>query len=83
MKPKEIDTSSPEFLARAALRRATWTMTRYDSLDEMKAAEYRFWQSQPGHVRIAAISELAEDQYAMKGQYVQRLQGTLVRLQQT
>jgi hypothetical protein len=80
---KPNDTTSPEFLARAELRRQTWTMTRYTDFDQIKAAEYRYWQSQPGHARIAAMSELTTEQYAMKGVHVQRLQRTLVRLKQT
>ena len=78
-----IDTSSADFLANAARRRETWSITRYDDLNQMKADEYRDRQSQPGHVRIAAISELTRQQYAMKGQHVPRLQRTLVHLEQT
>jgi hypothetical protein len=40
------DTSSAEFLARAARRRATWTLTRHHDLDDMKKAEYAFWARQ-------------------------------------
>jgi hypothetical protein len=68
------DTSSPEFLARAAERRRTWTMTRYASLDDMKTAEYRFWATQPVHVKVATISEMTTEAYAMKGIHVRRLQ---------
>lgn len=71
-----------DFKARAAHRRATWSIRRYTDLDEMKADEYRYWQSRPGHERIAAVSELTTEQYAMKGQHVSRLQRTLVRLEQ-
>ena len=77
-----IDTGTQEFRANAQRRRETWSMTRYTDLDQMKADEYAFWQSQPGHVRIAAISEMTAEQYALKGQHVQRLQRTLVRLEQ-
>ena len=79
---KPIDSTSPEFRARAEQRSRTWKMTVYTDFDQIKADEYAFWQSQPGHVRIAAISELATEHYAMKGQHVRRLQRTLVRLQQ-
>lgn len=82
MKRPTIDTANPEFRARAERRRATWSMTCYHDLNQMKADEYRYWQSQPGHLRIAAISELTAEQYAMKGQHVRRLQRTLVRLEQ-
>ena len=79
---KPIDSTSPEVRARAEQRSRTWKMTVYTDFDQIKADEYAFWQSQPGHVRIAAISELATEHYAMKGQHVRRLQRTLVRLQQ-
>jgi hypothetical protein len=69
-----LDTSSPEFRARAERRRATWTTTRYRSLDEMKVAEYAFWAQQPTHVVMAAVSELSAELYAMKGVHVSRLQ---------
>jgi hypothetical protein len=82
MKKTVPDTTSPAFLDRAEQRRRTWSLARYDDLDQLKADEYRFWQTQPGHVRIAAISGLTTEHYAMKGQYVRRLQRTLVRLEQ-
>ena len=77
-----IDTGTPEFRVNAQRRRETWSMTRYTDLDQMKADEYAYWQSQPGHVRIAAISEMTAEQYALKGQHVRRLQRTLVRFEQ-
>ena len=82
MKKDPIDTTSPEFRARAEQRRRTWSITRYDDFDQIKADEYRHWQAQPGHIRVAAISELAMEHYTMKGLHVQRLQRTLVRLKQ-
>ena len=30
------------------------TIRRYDSFDEMKADEYRYWQSRPVHERMDA-----------------------------
>jgi hypothetical protein len=69
-----VDISSAEFRARAERRRATWTITRYRSLDEMKAAEYAFWARQPTHVVMAAVCELSAECYAMKGIHVSRLQ---------
>jgi hypothetical protein len=49
----------------------------------MKADEYRYWQSRPIHERIAAVSELTREHYAMKGasQDAPRLQRTLVRFE--
>jgi len=59
------------------------SIRKYASLDEMKADEYRYWQSRPVHERIAAVSELTQEHYAMKGAVsdVPRLQRTLVCFQ--
>ena len=55
----------------------------YDSLKEMKAAEYRYWQSRPVHERMSAVAEITLSAYAMKEPAcdVRRLQRTLVYLQ--
>ena len=57
--------------------------SRIADLDEIKADEYRYWQSRPLHERMAAVSELTQEQYAMKGEVldVPRLQRTLVRFE--
>ena len=58
----------------------------YDSLEEMKADEYRYWQSRPVHERMRAVTELTLSAYAMKesGRHVRRLQeGPLVCLQRS
>ena len=34
---------------------------------EMKAEEYRYWQSRPVHERIRAVSEMARAAFGMKG----------------
>jgi hypothetical protein len=81
MKNEPFDTNSPEFRARAEQRRRTWSMTRFDDFNQIKADEYRHWHAQPDHIRIAAISELAMEHYTMKGLHVRRLQRTLVRLE--
>jgi hypothetical protein len=59
------------------------TIQKYRSLDEMKADEYRYWQSRPGHERMRAVAEITLTSYAMKGVVpdVPRLQRTLVHLQ--
>jgi hypothetical protein len=59
------------------------TIRVYHSLDEMKADEYRYWQSRPVHERMDAVAELTLATYAMKGaaSHVPRLQRTLVHLQ--
>jgi hypothetical protein len=40
---------------------------RYTVFAEMKADEYRYWQSRPVHERVAAVSELTQEHYALKG----------------
>ena len=64
-------------------KRMDKTIRKYTSLDEMKADEYRYWQSRPVHERMVAVSELTLAMYAMKGATpdVLRLQRTLVRVQ--
>jgi hypothetical protein len=59
------------------------TIRKYTNFDEIKADEYRYWQSRPVHERMDAVSELTQAIYAMKGAApdVPRLQRTLVRLQ--
>jgi len=54
----------------------------YQSHKEMKADEYRYWQSRPVHERMDAVSELTTAAYALKGISldVPRLQGPVVRL---
>ena len=66
-----------------AIRRSSWTVTRYDSLDEMKADEYRHWHSRPAHERFAMISELAREAYGEDAgdAHVPRLQRPLVVLE--
>ena len=59
------------------------TIRKYASFDEMKANEYRYWQSRPVHERVAAVTELTQEHYAMKGAVpdAPRLQRTLVRFE--
>ena len=76
---KKFNSGTDEFRANAARRRASWSMTRHTNFDQVKADEYAYWQSQPAHVRIAAISELTTEQYAMKGIHISRMDRTLVR----
>jgi hypothetical protein len=56
---------------------------KYTSHKEMKADEYRYWQSRPVHERMAAVSELTTVAYALKGiaPGVPRLQGPVIRTQ--
>ena len=59
------------------------TIRRYAGFDEMKADEYRYWQSRPVYERTDAVSELTQEHYAMKGEApdVPRLQRTLIRVE--
>ena len=59
------------------------TIRKYTSFDEMKADEYRYWQSRPVHERVAAVWDLTEEGYRMKGMGTDafRLQRTLVRFE--
>jgi hypothetical protein len=58
-------------------------ITRYSSLQAMKADEYRSWQRLPGSERIRAVMDLNLGLYAMKGQAedAPRLQRTIIRFQ--
>jgi hypothetical protein len=60
------------------------TLRKYTGSDEMKADEYRYWQSRPGYERLDAIEELIETAYALKGWEIEpdvpRLQRPFVRL---
>ena len=40
---------------------------KYTNFDEMKADEYRYWQSRPAHERLDAVEEMNETAYALKG----------------
>jgi hypothetical protein len=55
----------------------------YASRKEMKADEYRYWQSRPVHERMSAVAEITRAAYALKepAPDVRRLQRTLVCLQ--
>jgi hypothetical protein len=59
------------------------TIRKYTSFDEMKADEYRYWQSRPVHERVRAVSELTEEGYRMKGMGPDafRLRRTLVHFE--
>ena len=56
----------------------------YNSLKEMKADEYRYWQSRPVQERMDAVEEMIETAYAIKGWEMEpdvpRLQRPFVRL---
>ena len=58
-------------------------ITRYKSLQAMKADEYRSWQRLPGSERIRAVMDLNLELFALKGQAADapRLQRTVIRFQ--
>ena len=61
------------------------TVRVYHSHEEMKADEYRYWQSRPVWERMDAVEEMIQTAYAMKGWTLEpdvpRLQRPFVRLQ--
>ena len=60
------------------------TIRKYTDFDEMKADEYRYWQSRPIHERLDTAAELSIMGYQLKKptrNVQQRLQRTLVRVQ--
>jgi hypothetical protein len=63
-------------------KRVDKTLRKYTSFDEAKADEYRYWQSRPAHERMAAVSEITQELYAMKGEAPDqpKLDRTLVRV---
>ncbi len=65
-------------------QRTDKTIRKYTSLDEMKADEYRYWQSRPAHERMDAVEEVNLTAYAIRGVDLQpdvpRLQRPFVRL---
>ena len=60
------------------------TIRKYTSFDEMKADEYRYWQSRSVQERMDAVEEMIETALALKGGErepdVPRLQRPFVRL---
>ena len=59
-------------------------LRKYTSFDEMKADEYRYWQSRPVHERMDAVEEMIQIAYALKGWEIEpdvpRIQRPFVRL---
>ena len=45
---------------------------KYTSFDEMKADEYRYWQSRPVHERMDAVEEINLAAYAIKGMEIEQ-----------
>lgn len=64
--------------------RKDWTIRRYTDFDEIKADEYRYWQSRPVHERLDTAAELSIMGYQLKEptrDVQQRLQRTLVSVE--
>lgn len=59
-------------------------LRKYTSFDEMKADEYRYWQSRPVHERMDAVEEMNQIAYPPDQMEpprdVQGIQGCLVRI---
>jgi hypothetical protein len=53
---------------------------KYTSHKEMKADEYRYWQSRPVWERMDAVEELTRIAYTMKGIALDWLDKTVVRV---
>jgi hypothetical protein len=43
---------------------------KYTDVDEMKADEYRYWQSRPAHERLDAVEEMIETAYALRAEII-------------
>ena len=60
------------------------TSRKYTDFAEMKADEYRYWQSRPAQERLDAVEEMIVTAYALKGWKLEpdvpRLQRPFVRL---
>ena len=60
------------------------TLRKYIDFDEIKADEYRYWQSRPAHERLDAVEEMIQTAYELKGWEIERdvprLQRPFVRL---
>jgi hypothetical protein len=59
------------------------TIHKYTSFEEMKADEYRYWQSRPAWERMDAVWELTKTLYELKGgvPVAPGLERTLVRFE--
>lgn len=61
-------------------RRRRFPITRYASVEAMKADEYDYWRQRPDHERIRAVSEITSEAYGLKRDNVGELRKTLVRV---
>ena len=60
------------------------TIRRHTNFDQMKADEYRYWQSRPAWERLDAVEEMIRTAWELKGWEMEpdvpRLQRPFVRL---
>jgi hypothetical protein len=74
----------PFMLKKYGMNDTPITIRKYTDFDEIKADEYRYWQSRPAHERLDAVDEMIETAYALKGWEIEpdvpRLQRPFVRL---
>jgi hypothetical protein len=60
------------------------TIRKYTDFEEIKADEYRYWQSRPAHERLDAVETIIETAYALKGWEIKpevpRLQRPFIRI---
>ena len=79
-RPFRFESEAPNVVQRGMEK----TIRKYTDFEEMKADEYRYWQSRPVHERIDAVEEMIQTAYALKGwemePNVPRLQRPFVRL---
>lgn len=66
-------------------KKSRFPIRKFDSLEAMKAEEYRYWQGRPAIERLAAVSEITTEIYRLKDPTcnVSRLQKTLVVVQRS
>jgi len=80
-----IPCAAPPFmLEKERMDNTPITARKYTNFDDIKADEYRYWQSRPAHERLDALDEMIETAYALKGWEIEpdvpRLQRPFVRL---
>lgn len=68
----------------AKTNRPQFALRRMAGREAMKAEDIAYWQNQPTHVRMQAVTELSTAVYALKGiRNVPGLRSSLVRIKRT
>jgi hypothetical protein len=72
----------PHAIVTAMDRKSRFPIRRYASLEAMKADEYGYWQQQPAHARMDAVTEITAEAYGLKDSPpdARRLQRTIVHI---